>query len=133
MKKNAVSWADMFAHEDGAFRFVGFGGWPFWVWEDRSEGGAPKGGSFGQPAALITQVPLVYPPQAKANRIEGVVVLRLRIDKEGRVAKADVLNGDPRLIQAAVDAARKWRYKPATLGGQVIESESIVNINFSLH
>jgi TonB family protein len=131
-KKNAVSWADTFAHEDGAFRFVGFGGWPFWVWGDGSEGGAPKGGSFSQPAILIAKVPPIYPPSARANRIEGFVVVRLRIDKDGRVAKVDVLNGDPLLAQAAVDAARQWRYKPGTLGGQPVESEVIVNIGFTL-
>ncbi len=132
-QKKTVSWADLFAHEAGAFRFLGFGGWPFWVWEDGSEGAAPNGGSFGQPAILLTQVPPVYPPPAKANRIEGVVSLRLRIDKEGRVAKIDVMKGDPNLVQAAVDAARQWRYKPGTLGGQLVESDAIVGVEFKLH
>src|SRR5260370_17520468 len=60
-KKDSVSWAYTFAHEDGAFRFVGFGAWPFWAWEDGSEGGAPKGGSFSQPAILIAKVSPIYP------------------------------------------------------------------------
>jgi hypothetical protein len=42
-KKDATSWADTFVHEDGEFRFLGFGAWPFWVWEDGTEGRAPKG------------------------------------------------------------------------------------------
>jgi TonB family protein len=106
-KRNTVSWADVFAHEDGAFRFVGFGGWPFWVWEDGSEGAAAKGGSFSQPPILISKVPPIYPTSARASRVEGVVVLRLRIDKEGRVEKVDIVSGDPLLTQAAIDAARQ--------------------------
>ncbi len=30
----AVSWTDSFIYDDGAFRFVGRGAWPFWQWED---------------------------------------------------------------------------------------------------
>jgi TonB family protein len=132
-KKSSVSWADTFAHEDGAFRFVGFGAWPFWAWEDAAEGGAPKGGSFGLPATLITQVPPLYPLSAKARGIEGVVVVRLLIDKEGRVRKAEVVNGDPLLTQAALDAVRQWRYKPGTLGGAPAEAEQTVSVYFKLH
>jgi len=30
----AVSWQDSYIYQDGAFRFVGRGAWPFWQWED---------------------------------------------------------------------------------------------------
>lgn len=131
--KDSMSWADTFVHEDGAFRFLGFGAWPFWVWEDGSEGGAPKGGRITQPPTLITQVPAVYPASARAMRTEGVVIVRVKIDKEGRVKKADVLKGDPLLAQAAVDAVRQWRYKPGTLGGAPAESFAIAQVVFTLH
>ena len=132
-KKDSVSWADTFVHEDGAFRFLGFGAWPFWVWQDGAEGGAPKEGSFFQPAILIARVPPLYPLSAKARGIEGVVVIRVLIDKEGRVKRADVLNGDPLLTQAALDAVRQWRYKPSTLGGAPAEAEVTANVVFTLH
>jgi TonB family protein len=132
-KKNSVSWADTFVHEDGAFRFVGFGGGPFWTREEGLEGGAPKGGSFSLPPILISKVSPIYPPSARANRIEGVVVIRLLIDKEGRIKKTDVLNGDPLFTQAAVDAVRQWRYKPGTLGGNPAEAEVVVDVGFAQH
>lgn len=132
-KKDSVSWADTFVHEDGAFRFLGFGAWPFWVWEEGAEGGASKGGSFSQPPTLVTQVPPLYPLSAKARGIEGVVVVRVLIDKEGRVKKADVVNGDPLLTQAAVDAVRQWRYNPGTLGGAPAESYATAQVIFTLH
>jgi hypothetical protein len=39
-----AGWADTYTYQDGAFRFVGYGGWPFWVWADGSEGKAPPDG-----------------------------------------------------------------------------------------
>jgi len=131
-KKPSVSWADTFAYEDGMFRFAGFGGWPFWVWEDGSEGGAPKGGSFLQPPILITQIAPIYPLAARAWRLEGVVMVHALIDKEGRVKRADILNGDPLLAQAALDAVRQWRYKPSTLGGAPAEAEATARVVFAL-
>jgi TonB family protein len=132
-KKNSVSWADTFIYEDGVFRFAGFGAWPFWVWEEGSEGGAPKGGSFGQPPVLITQIAPIYPSSAKASGLEGVVVIHAVIDKEGRVKSADIVNGDPLLAQAALDAVRQWRYKPSTLGGAPAEGETTARVVFALH
>lgn len=132
-KKNSVSWADTFTYEDGMFRFAGFGAWPFWVWEDGSEGRAPKGGHFFQPPILISQVAPIYPNSAKASRLEGVVVIHALIDKEGRVKSADIVSGDPQLIQAALDAVRQWRYKPGTLGGEPAELETTTRVVFALY
>jgi periplasmic protein TonB len=120
-------------HEDGAFRFLGYGGSPFWVWEDGSEGSAPKGGNFFTPAILITMIPAVYPPAAKARSIEGVVVLRLLIDKEGGVNRVEVLQGDPLLVPAARDAVQQWRYQPSTIGGAPAEAEISASVTFQLH
>jgi len=131
-KRNTTSWGDAFVYEDGAFRFVGFGAWPFWAWQDGTEGGAPKGGSFGTPAILIHRVDPVYPPGARSNNVEGVVVVHLFLDKQGSPKKADVVSGDPMLTQAALDSVRQWRYKPATLGGVAVESDPTVNVIFSL-
>jgi len=127
------SWAHTFVHQDGAFRFMGFGGWPFWAWQDGTEGADPKGGSFSTPPVLMSRVDPGYPHEARSKKVEGVVVVRLLIDKEGFVKRADVLSGDPLLTDAALHAVRQWRYKSATLGGEPSESEATANINFTLH
>jgi TonB family protein len=132
-KESSISWAETYVYEDGAFRFIGNGGWPFWVWEDGSEASAPKGGNFFTPAILITKIPPVYPPAAKARSVEGVVVLRLLIDKEGGVKRVEVLQGDPLLVQAARDAVQQWRYKPSTIGGAPAEAEISASVTFQLH
>jgi TonB family protein len=132
-RKDTSSWADTFVREDGAFRFLGFGGWPFWVWQDGTEGAAPKTGFFSTPPILISRVNPVYPPEARSKQVEGVVVVRVLVDKGGFVKNAEILKGDPLLTQAAIDAVRQWRYKPATLGGAPSDSEARVDVNFSLH
>ena len=131
-KTPSTSWGETYVHQDGAFRFLGFGGWPFWVWQDGNDGHASKSGHFATSPILISRVDPIYPPGARANKIEGVVVLRIRIDKDGRVKKAEVLNGDPLLTQAALDAVRQWRYKPATINGTNVEVDGTANVNFLL-
>lgn len=131
--KDSTSWADTFVYEDGAFRFIGFGAQPFWAWQDGSEGGAPPGGSFSTPAILIHKTEPLYPVAAMQARVEGNVVLKVWIDKEGHIEKSEILQGNPLLTQAAVETVRQWRFKPATLGGMPIESEVTVTIGFSPH
>ena len=131
-KSPATSWGETYVRQDGAFRFLGSGGWPFWVWQNETERRASS--HFATPPVLISRVDPDYPLQAKADKVEGVVIVRIRIDKDGRVEKAEVISGDPRLSQAALDAVRQWRYKPATIAGAPLSNfEATVNINFSLH
>ena len=132
-KTPTTSWGSTFVQQDGAFRFIGNGGWPFWVWQDHTEGGEPKDGFFIIPAELKYRVDPVYPPEAKANKIQGTVLLHVRIDKEGRVEKAEVVNGHPLLSQAALDAVRQWRYKPAMRRGAAIDKDETVHVVFQLN
>jgi protein TonB len=129
--RNQASWGDALTYEDGAFRFIGFGAPPFWVWEEGSEGAAPKGGSFVQPAVLVSAIPPVYPASARASGIEGVVSVHFVIDKNGFVKNVAVVKGDAALTQAAIDAVSQWRYKPATMGGTPVETDANVNLQFS--
>lgn len=130
--KDVVSWEETFVYEEGAFRFIGLGARPFWNWEEGVGPGVFKNGHFVQPPALIHQVSPEYPIAAKAAHIEGVVVLRAIVDKEGKVKKVDVVQGHPLLVDAAMEAVRQWRYKPATLGGNPIELETTINLTFNL-
>ena len=76
---------------------------------------------------LVTRVRPVYPPEAKKAGIEGMVVLRATIEKDGSISKLDVVRGDPQLAKAAADAVRQWRYAP--MEKAVITD---VNVNFTL-
>ncbi|MBL8143273.1 MAG: energy transducer TonB, partial [Acidobacteria bacterium] len=55
--------------------------------------------------------------QAGHARITGVVILELTIGADGSVVNARVLRSIPLLDQAALDAARQWKYAPTLLNG----------------
>lgn len=75
-----------------------------------------------------------YPPLAKARRWEGVVMLRIAIDRDGRVRRVEVArsSGYEILDAAAVAAVRTWRGIPATVGGTSIASDETLPVRFRL-
>jgi TonB family protein len=82
---------------------------------------------------LVKQTVPVYAEKAKDNRIQGTVKLLVRIDTAGLVKQVTVLEGPKELIDAAVDAVKQWKYKPATMpDGSPAEAEFSVNVNFEL-
>lgn len=87
-----------------------------------------------EPADLADNPPPAFPAEAIRNRWEGVVMLRLRIAKSGKVEKVEVIgsSGHPLLDQAAVKAVSRWRGKPALRWGQAIESVETLPIRFRL-
>jgi TonB family protein len=62
-----------------------------------------------------------YPPSALKQQITGTVLLKVLVDETGRVSDIKVVRSShPLLADAAVEATRRWRYKPATLNGQPV-------------
>jgi TonB family protein len=60
------------------------------------------------------------------------VVLELQIDDKGRVTKATPVSGPAIFHFAAMNAAMKWRYKPASINGASVQSQARVTLNFNL-
>ena len=65
----------------------------------------------------VKHVNPVYPAALLATRIQGMVIVELRIDKDGHVADARVLRSNPPLDEAALEAVRQWRYEPLLFNG----------------
>lgn len=64
---------------------------------------------------LITYVAPVMPPIAVSARVFGDVRLRLTVNPDtGVVSGVQTLSGSPLHTDAAVNAARQWRFAPAT-------------------
>ena len=74
----------------------------------------------------------MYPAEALAARIQGVVILEAVIGVDGRVNDARVLRSIPLLDQAAVDAVRQWEYTPTLLNGVPTPVIMTVTVNFSM-
>jgi periplasmic protein TonB len=81
---------------------------------------------------LIYKVQPIYPPLARAARIQGPVHLRAIISRTGTIENLQVMDGHPMLVGAAIDAVRQWRYRPYILNGDPVEVETQVTVNFSL-
>ena len=81
---------------------------------------------------LIHKVEPPYPAIARAARIQGNVVLKAIIDKEGAIQDLQLVSGHPMLVPAAIEAVRQWRYRPYLLNGQPVEVETTITVIFTL-
>ena len=86
--------------------------------------------SQGVMAGLLTSKP--DPDQLVARRmhLSGTVVMAVRVDKDGRVAKATAISGPEPLRDPALEAVRRWTYKPYLLNGQAVAVATTVTIMF---
>ena len=64
------------------------------------------------PQILRMEAP-IYPPLAREAGVEGTVLLRVLVSKEGKVLNVIVLSGNPMLADAARTAAFTARFSPA--------------------
>lgn len=66
-----------------------------------------------KPPVPIERVLPDYPPRARARRLEGLVLLRAVVDRQGRVEEGvEVLESSPAFDEAAIAALRRWRFTP---------------------
>ena len=91
--------------------------------------GAP-GGQLEAPKLIYSPSPL-YPAIARAQNIQGVVVIDALVDATGKVTEMEVLSGPTSLREAATEAVSKWKYQPARLDGRPIAMHANLNITFT--
>lgn len=85
-----------------------------------------------EPAAIIERVTPRYSLEARTQHLQGTVRIRAVIGKDGVPRGLARVSGDPLLAQIAMDAVALWRYAPATVDGEPVESEVIIPIEFHL-
>jgi TonB family protein len=61
-----------------------------------------------------TRVAPMYPELAKRMSISGVVKVEVVVAPNGSVKSTKVVGGHPLLVNAAVDAVKKWRFETAS-------------------
>ena len=94
-------------------------------------GGPFRVGGDVKAPVLLTRVEPIYPEEARAHRIAGIVIVEVVIDKSGRVVDAKELKGLPYGAgEAALDAVRQWTFRPGTLDGQPVDV--IFNLTVSM-
>jgi TonB family protein len=79
----------------------------------------------------ITKIKPDYPPTAKKMNATGTVEVEIIISEAGVVVDAKAISGHIALRNAAVEAARKWTFEPATLYGAPVKVKSVLSFVFS--
>ncbi len=73
-----------------------------------------------------------YPDTARNVRAQGVVIVEVIIDVNGKVIAARATSGHPLLQQAAVQAAYQAKFSPTTLSGQPVKVAGTINYSFAM-
>jgi periplasmic protein TonB len=104
-------------------------------------GGDPRlGGGSGAPATSVDQQPILlnnpqprYTEEARKNKIQGTVLVRVLIGSDGTVKRVVVVRPLPDgLDEQAIQAAYQLRFKPAMKSGQPVSFWKPVAIEFNL-
>ncbi|MGC1373260.1 MAG: TonB family protein [Candidatus Sulfotelmatobacter sp.] len=81
---------------------------------------------------VLLRVDPVYPEQAREQGIEGIVVLRVRAGRDGRVRDVRLVGGQPLLVAAAMAAVKQWQFRPHLVDGQTVEVQTRIMLIFEL-
>ena len=97
-------------------------------------GGLALEGGDGEYLPIVKVAP-IYPRRALSRGIEGYVIVEFTVTKNGSVSNPFVVEAEPPNIfdQAALDAAKKFKYKPRVIDGEPTEVEGVQNkITFTM-
>ena len=98
-----------------------------------SGGAAPEASAQDEPAELLSIPIPAYTEDARRRRITGKVVLKVKLCVNGSVEVLDVIAKlDDGLDQAAIDAVKKLRVKPARLKGVPSDVIGRITVVFAL-
>ena len=81
-------------------------------------------------AEATSRVQPSYPRSAVTARVSGAVAVLVTINEQGNVVEARAVSGPSLLWGAAVDAARRWKFKPSTIGGEPTKTSKTIVFNF---
>jgi TonB family protein len=79
----------------------------------------------------VTRVKPIYPANAKKMNAFGAVEVRIIISPDGKVIEARAISGHFALRGAAVEAAHGWIFKPSTIDGVPVNTESVLTFFFA--
>jgi TonB family protein len=81
---------------------------------------------------LIKKVQPIYPQEARYAHIQGTVRMNAVINRAGDVADLEVIDGPIELVVSAVNAVRKWKYRPYLMNGEPVAVQTTIVVNYAL-
>ena len=100
----------------------------------------PRVPQFGEPvhlsedsarALVVNSVDPIYPPEARAHKLQGMVVLQAVIGRDGNVQDLKLVRGYFVLAKEAIAAVKQWRFRPYTQNGRALETQTVITISFN--
>jgi TonB family protein len=93
-----------------------------------------KVGGNVQATKLLRMARPQYPAEPERLGIQGTVVMRAVISTTGDLLNVEAISTDvdARLVAAALDAVRVWKYQPTLLNGEPVEVVTTVTVDFQL-
>jgi protein TonB len=82
--------------------------------------------------SVLSEVKPTYPKEARDSKTEGRVVLDILIDGSGKVRDAKILEGEPIFRNSAIEAIKKFIFKPAKTDGRPVAVRIRYTLNFKL-
>jgi TonB family protein len=89
------------------------------------------GGTIPMPERITNAAP-EYPLVARNGHVQGDVDLEVIIGTTGNVENVRVVKSIPQLDRAALDAVKRWRYKPTVVNGAAVSVRTRVRVSFAL-
>jgi TonB family protein len=80
--------------------------------------------------SVLQRVEPEYPKEARQQRIQGAVVLDVRIGRDGAIQDVKLVSGQAVLANAAIAAVKQWRFKPRVVNGKPVQMRTKVTLNF---
>jgi periplasmic protein TonB len=81
---------------------------------------------------LSVAVPPDYPLLARQMKVQGAVSLQALIARDGTIQELQILSGPEILATAAREAVKQWHFKPYLQGGQPVETQARITVNFTI-
>ncbi len=72
-----------------------------------------------------------YPMEARDKGVQGEVWIHLLISETGDVESADIISGQPDLARAALEAMKKWKFKPFIRNGKPVKVNTKLPFDFA--
>jgi protein TonB len=84
------------------------------------------------PPTPISRRPPTYPPEARSEGVEAVVVVRFLVTKAGSVSNVSILRGHELLNAAVIAAVKQWRFSPGSFEGNPVAMWQTATFPFRL-
>jgi len=90
-------------------------------------------GGLDRVPAISEYVEVEYPANARRSMLEGEVIVKILVSREGSVEAVEVVKYSSEILRDAVlKAVRRWRFEPPTVRGRPISLYMIIPFKFRL-